>query len=96
MKITKEEVGRVAALARLSLQEEEKDLYAKQLDQILSYIEKMNELNTDGVEPTSHSMPIKSPMRDDIVKESLSQEDALSNAPDKEKGCFKVPKIIGG
>lgn len=96
MKITKEEVGRVATLARLSLQEEEKELYAKQLDQILSYIEKLNEVNTDGVEPTSHSMPIKNPMREDIVKESLSQEDALSNAPDKEKGCFKVPKIIGG
>ncbi len=96
MKITKEEVGRVAALARLSLQGEEKDLYAKQLDQILSYIEKLNELNTDGVEPTSHSMPIKNPMREDIVKESLSQEAALSNAPDKEQGCFKVPKIIEG
>ncbi len=96
MKITKEEVGRMAALARLSLQEEEKDLYAKQLDQILSYIEKLNELNTDGVEPTSHSMPIKNSMREDIVKESLSQEAALSNAPEKEQGCFKVPKIIGG
>jgi aspartyl-tRNA(Asn)/glutamyl-tRNA(Gln) amidotransferase subunit C len=96
MKITKEEVGRVAALARLSLQEEEKDLYAKQLDQILSYIEKLNELNTDGVEPTSHSMPITNPMREDVVKESLSQEAALSNAPEKEQGCFKVPKIIEG
>ncbi len=96
MKITREEVGRVSALARLNLQEEEKDIYAKQLNQILSYIEKLNELNTDGVEPTSHSMQIKNSMREDIVKESLSQEAALSNAPDKEKGCFKVPKIIGG
>ena len=96
MKITKEEVGRVAALARLSLQEEEKELYAKQLDHILSYIEKLNELNTDGVEPTSHSMPITNSMREDVVKESLSHEAALSNAPEEEQGCFKVPKIIEG
>ena len=96
MKITKEEVGRVATLARLSLQDEEKERYAKQLDQIWSYIEKLNELDTDGVEPTSHSSSIKNPMREDEVKESLSQEAALSNAPETEQGCFKVPKIIEG
>jgi aspartyl-tRNA(Asn)/glutamyl-tRNA(Gln) amidotransferase subunit C len=94
MKITREEVAHVATLARLSLQEEEKEQYARQLDHILSYIEKLNELNTDGVEPTSHSLPLINPMREDVVKESLTQDAALSNAPEKEQGCFKVPRIL--
>lgn len=96
MKITKKEVEHVATLARLRLTEEETELYTKQLDNILSYIDKLNELDTTGIEPATHSMPITTPLREDEVKTSLTQEDALMNAPDRENGCFKVPKIIEG
>lgn len=94
MKITRKEVEHVATLARLKLTENETELYTNQLDSILSYIDKLNELDTTGIEPTTHPMPITTPLREDKVKSSLSQKDALMNAPDNEMGCFKVPKII--
>lgn len=94
MKITKEEVEHVALLARLRLTEVEKGLYSNQLDNILSYVEKLKGLNTNGVEPTTHVVPITNPYRNDKVTPSISRELALQNAPQKEKGCFKVPRII--
>ncbi len=94
MKITKKEVEHVALLARLRLTEEEKSAFLRQLDSILSYMDKLNELNTDGIEPTTHSMPISNPYRKDEVKPSLPREDALKNAPEKEDGFFRVPRII--
>ncbi len=94
MKISKEDVEHVAKLARLRLTEEEKGKFGKQLNQILEYVEKLNELNIDGVEPTSHVVPLKNVLREDEVKPSLSEEDALSNAPDKKGNFFKVPRII--
>ena len=94
MKITKEGVEHVAKLARLSLSEDERERYTKQMDSILTYIEKLNELDTEGVAQTAHSVSIANPMRGDDVKESLSREGALLNAPEEEEGCFKVPKII--
>lgn len=94
MKITKEEVEHVALLARLRLTGDEKELYSNQLDKILSYMEKLSELNTDGVEPTTHAVPITNPYRDDRVSPSIPRDKALQNAPQKEKGCFKVPRII--
>ncbi len=94
MKITKKEVEHVALLARLRLTEEEVSAFLKQLDSILSYMDKLNKLNTYGIEPTTHSMPISNPYREDEVKPSLSREDALKNAPEREDGFFRVPRII--
>lgn len=94
MAISKEEVEHVAKLARLLVSEEEKDLLSRQLSNILSYVGKLNELNTKGIEPISHVIDIKNVFREDKVKESLLQDIALSNAPDKRDGFFRVPKII--
>ncbi|WP_027339382.1 Asp-tRNA(Asn)/Glu-tRNA(Gln) amidotransferase subunit GatC [Halonatronum saccharophilum] len=94
MKIDKETVEKVAHLARLEVNEEEKDTFAHQLSDILDHAEKLNELDTDDVEPTAHVLPIKNVFREDKVEDSLDRELALSNAPDKDKGMFKVPKIV--
>jgi aspartyl-tRNA(Asn)/glutamyl-tRNA(Gln) amidotransferase subunit C len=94
MKITKQEVDHVAKLARLQLSDEVKDTFAEQLSNILTYVEQLNELDTKGVEPTSHVLDIKNVMREDVPADSLSQDRALANAPDKAAGHYRVPKII--
>jgi aspartyl-tRNA(Asn)/glutamyl-tRNA(Gln) amidotransferase subunit C len=94
VKITKQEVEHVAKLARLELQEREKDMLTDQLSNILTYVEQLNTLDTAGVEPTSHVLDIRNVMRDDIPATSLPQERALANAPEKAAGHYKVPKII--
>lgn len=94
MKITMEEVEHVARLARLTFTEEEKKLYAQQLNTILLYIDKLNELDTKDIEPTSHAIRLKNAFRDDEVKKSISQDRSLWNAPQKDKGSFVVPKVI--
>jgi len=94
MKITKREVDHVAVLARLDLSENEKDTLTEQLSNILTYVDKLNELDTTGVEPTSHVLDISNVMREDAPAQSLPQERALANAPDKAAGHYKVPKII--
>jgi len=94
MKISKQEVEHVAKLARLELAEGETDKLIDQLSKILTYVETLNGLDTKGVEPTSHVLDIKNVMRDDVSVPSLSQEQALANAPEKAAGHFKVPKII--
>ena len=93
-KITGDEVDRVARLARLALTEDERETMTSQLDAILGYIDKLNLLDTTGIEPTTTVIPMVSVMRDDIVRPSLSQEDALANAPDREDVFFRVPRII--
>ncbi len=94
MKITKQEVEHVARLARLELSEQEKEKLTDQLSNILTYVEKLNELDTSGVEPTAHVLDINNVMRDDVPGKSLSREMALANAPEKAGGHYKVPKII--
>lgn len=94
MKITLQEVEHVAKLGRLELTEQEKTSLTAQLSNILTYVEKLNELDTKGVEPTSHVLDISNVMREDVAHESLSQERALANAPEKAAGHYKVPKII--
>lgn len=93
-KITRREVEHVARLARLELSEEEKDVMTAQLDRILGYVDKLKELDTSQVEPTSHVIPMVNVMREDEVKPSLSPDDALANAPDRETPYFRVPRII--
>lgn len=94
MKITRQEVEHVAKLARLELSEQQKDMFTDQLSNILTYVEQLNELDTKGIEPTSHVLDINNVMRDDVAQESLPQDRALANAPDKAAGHYRVPKII--
>jgi len=94
MKITREEVEYVAHLARVELTPEEAQKFAGQLDQILQYFEKLNELDTKDVEPTRHAIAVVNAFRDDEVRVSYDSETALKNAPDKDGPFFKVPKII--
>ncbi|MDO3412803.1 Asp-tRNA(Asn)/Glu-tRNA(Gln) amidotransferase subunit GatC [Saccharibacillus sp. CPCC 101409] len=94
MKITVEQVEHVAKLARLNVGEDEKEMFAEQLSAILQYAEKLNELNTDGIEPTTHVLPLHSVTREDEVRESLPIEAVLRNAPDEEDGQFRVPAVL--
>lgn len=94
MRISKEEIEHIASLARLSLSEEEKELFGSQLSSILDYMEKLNELDTKDIEPTSHVLPLSNVMRDDIPSPSIPREDALLNAPDRTNKFYRVPKII--
>jgi len=94
MKITKEQVEHVAKLARLAITEEETERYSQQLSNILTYIEKLKELDTSKVEPTSHVLPMKNIFREDEVEPSLPREEVLKNAPDRTEEFFRVPKII--
>jgi aspartyl-tRNA(Asn)/glutamyl-tRNA(Gln) amidotransferase subunit C len=93
-KITRREVEHVARLARLELTEEEQERMTAQLDSILGYIDTLNELDTSQVEPTTTVIPMVSVMREDVVRQSLSQDEALANAPDREDVYFRVPRII--
>ncbi len=94
MGISIEQVEHIARLARLGLSDEEKVLYTGQLSKILEYIEKLNELDTSGVEPTSHVVQLSNVMREDVPKESLPLEEALRNAPDRKGPFYRVPPII--
>ncbi len=88
------EIERVALLARIKLAEGEKELFSKQLGSILKYIDKLNELDTKDVEPTSHVLSIKNIFREDSTIPSLSKDKALMNAPDSTGDFYRVPKII--
>jgi len=92
--ISKQDVEHVALLARLELNEEEKELYTRQLNKILDAARALQELNTDGVPPTAHVLPIQNVFREDRVGEHIDPEKALANAPDREENFFKVPKIV--
>lgn len=94
MKLSKEEVEHVSRLARLAASEEEKEALSRQLSSILSYIEKLNELDTSRIEPTSHVLDLKNVLRKDEVRPCLTPDEALANAPDREGDHFRVPKII--
>ncbi len=93
--ITPKDVEYVAALSRLEFSESEKEIYAGQLNVILEYVNQLNELDTEGVEPTYHVMPVTNVFREDEVSPSLERDKVLMNAPDTKEGCFKVPGIIG-
>lgn len=90
----KTDVERIAHLARLSLSEREKEKFSLQLGSIFAYVGKLNELDTSGIEPTSHVLKLGNVMREDKQKPSLLREDALRNAPENTGEFYKVPKII--
>ncbi|PKG25138.1 Asp-tRNA(Asn)/Glu-tRNA(Gln) amidotransferase subunit GatC [Niallia nealsonii] len=93
-RITIEEVKHVANLARLAITEEEAEKFQKQLDAIISFAEELNELDTEGIEPTSHVLDMKNVMREDVATKGLSIEEVIKNAPDHQDGQIKVPSII--
>jgi aspartyl-tRNA(Asn)/glutamyl-tRNA(Gln) amidotransferase subunit C len=93
--ISKEEIEHIARLALIDLSEEEKETFSKQLNNILDYFQKLNELDTTNVEPTRHVIDgLKNVFREDIPRKSLSQEEALRNTSQKKDGFFKAPRII--
>ena len=92
--ISREDVQHVARLARLALTVEELEPMREQLDAILAYIDKLRELDVEGVEPTSHAVPLVNVMRNDDVTPCLTQDAALANAPDRAGELFRVPRII--
>ena len=95
MPVTIKDVEHVAKLARLEFTEAEKEKFTHQLNKILAYMEKLNELDTKNVEPLSHVIELSNVFRDDIVKPSYPREEMLKNAPEKDEKFFKVPKVIG-
>jgi aspartyl-tRNA(Asn)/glutamyl-tRNA(Gln) amidotransferase subunit C len=94
MEISKQEVEKVAKLARLEITEAEKTAFAKQLSQILTHVETLKQYDTKGIEPTATVLGQVNVFRDDVVRPSLPVEKALANAPDREADGFSVPKII--
>lgn len=92
--ISEEQTRQVADLARLELSDDEVELFTKQLADIITYAEKLNELDTTGVEPLSHVHELKNVLREDKARTWISRDEALENAPDHEGGLFKVPTIL--
>ncbi|MEM1515274.1 MAG: Asp-tRNA(Asn)/Glu-tRNA(Gln) amidotransferase subunit GatC [Candidatus Bathyarchaeia archaeon] len=93
-RIKKKDVEHIAWLAHIELTEMEKELFVEQFNRILELFRKIDEVNTEGVPPTYHVVDLKNVFREDEVRESLSKEEALKNAPRKENGFFKSPRIV--
>lgn len=94
MKITEKDVEHVAQLARLHLAPDDLTVMTRQMDAMLGYVDKLNELNTDGVEPMAHAVPMSNAFREDNIEMSIGIERALQNAPESDESCFRVPKVI--
>jgi aspartyl-tRNA(Asn)/glutamyl-tRNA(Gln) amidotransferase subunit C len=92
--LSKEEVEEIALLARLRLDAAEIDRLAGELSAILGYVEQLQAVDTTGVEPMTHAVPLDCPLRPDALAPSLSVEEALADAPAREDDCFSVPRII--
>ena len=95
-RITLEQVRHVAKLSRLALSEEQLGRLAPQLESILQYVAKIDQVDVSGVEPMAHALTLRNVMRDDVVEPSLPLEKVLQNAPETDGPFFKVPKVIGG
>ena len=93
-KISKKDVDYAAGLARLKLSETEKEAHAEQLNKILGYMDKLNQLDTTHIKPTSHVVEMQNVFREDSVTPSIPVDNALQNAPDKKDNFFRVPKVI--
>lgn len=92
--ITTKEVEHISWLARLKVNEEQLEGYAQQLNSILDYFAQLDEVETKDVKPTYHVIDVNNVFRDDVITPSLSQDEAIGNAPKKQDGCFKAPRII--
>lgn len=93
--ITRDEVARLAALSRMALTDQELDHYATQLDVIIEAVAKVAEVAAEDVPPSSHALPLTNVFRADEVRQSLTPQQALANAPAVEEDRFKVPRILG-
>ena len=94
MKVTEQDIKTVASLSRLSIREDEKAEVIAQLDKFLTYVENLQSIDTEKIQPTTYALPMQNVFRADEVKKSLDRELALSNAPLKEDGYFKVPRVL--
>ncbi len=94
MKISKEEVLHVALLARLKFTDEEAEALAKDMESIIGFANKLNELDTEGVVPTAHAIPMSNAFREDEVKPSFDRDEMLANAPSSLGGGYTVPKVV--
>ena len=95
MAISEADVRHVALLARLALSDQQVTRLQVEMNTLLGHVEKMQALDLEGVEPTSHSIPMRNSTRPDVVKPGLSRELALLNAPEAEDGAFVIPRIVG-
>ncbi len=95
-KISLDQARHVAKLSRLALDEPKLRRFAGQLESILEYVAKINEVDLKGVEPMAHALPLHNVLREDVVEPNLPVEKVLSNAPETDGPFFKVPKVIGG
>ena len=95
MAVTKKEVEKIAELARLKFTDQELENFTPQMNEILSYMDKLNELDTENVKPLSHPVEQSNVFREDEMKASIATDEALKNAPSKDEHHFKVPKVIG-
>ncbi len=94
MSITTTDIEYVAKLARLNLTDEEKNKLTKKMGDVIDFANKLNELDTTGIEPTAHVLPIHNVFREDIVQQSMDRDKILENAPQKKDGAFLVPKVV--
>lgn len=94
MKVTAADMQTVASLSRLKIREDEAAGVLDQLDKFLTYVENLKKIDTAAIEPTTYALPMKNVFREDIVKPSLDRDAALANAPLKEDGYFKVPRVL--
>jgi aspartyl-tRNA(Asn)/glutamyl-tRNA(Gln) amidotransferase subunit C len=94
MLISDVQVEHIARLARMALSVEEKQRFTEQLNAILNYMEQLNEVPTEGVEPTAHVLDLVNVLRDDTVHQMLNADTALANAPETAHHCFVVPRIV--
>lgn len=94
MQITPDLIKYLEKLARITLTEDEEKKVGNELQDILSYIDMLNELDTDGVEAMSHCFPVTNVMREDEVQPSMSADEIVANAPESQDGCFVVPKTV--
>lgn len=92
--IEKKDIQYIAKLANLKIEDDDIDDFTRQIGDILEYVEKLDELDTDNVVPTAYTVPMKNVMREDKVEPSMDRDKILSNAPDKKEGQYRVPKII--
>jgi aspartyl-tRNA(Asn)/glutamyl-tRNA(Gln) amidotransferase subunit C len=95
MPLTNEQVEHIAVLARLKLSPQEIEKFTRDLAVILEYVDQLKSVNTDGVEPKDQFIKAENVFREDKIRPSLSREQALANAPDKDEEFFRVPKVIG-
>ena len=94
MALAREDVARIALLSRIAMSDDELDRFSEQLSRIVTYFDKLNELDTANVEPLSHALPVANVFRDDEPAASLPAEVAVVNAPARSGTCFKVPRVL--